>query len=441
MRYVREAREKDVPKLLELARTVNFINLPPFEDVIGQMVARSTRSFAASLGGDGPGDDDDRSDRQYIFVLADSSDDECIGTSSLRAGMGGVEHPNLSFQLVKVVRRSADLLPILHAADDERLSALVTGRVEHVLARLYRDTSSPTELGGLLLPPERRGGGLGKLLSWVRFHYVARKPGWFSDRLLAEMMPPIDPYNDGNVFWRCLTKKFINLSYDDADRLSTVRREFMYSLLPQTVNLSLLPDAVLDQLGRVNRITEPAKRLLEELGFRYVHRVDPFDAGPHLEADRDSVSVVKQTAEYEFGGVLQATDFTQEFDPTQPAGDFTPEEQAGHRGLVSTYREGEGFRAVNARYLVGSGGAILLSPDAAATLGLEQGERFYLTPYEIPTEVHGDEPIPTVMLGAHGAATPARLEGMLTAFDGRGPGIGSDGAAAGGDAPAMEATA
>jgi len=57
----------------------------------------------------------------------------------------------------------------------------------------------------------------------------------------------------------------INLSYDDADRLSTVRREFMYSLLPQTVNLSLLPDAVLDQLGRVNRITEPSKRLLSQV--------------------------------------------------------------------------------------------------------------------------------------------------------------------------------
>ena len=421
MRYVRQAQEKDIPRLLELARTVNFINLPPFEEVITRMVERSSRSFAASLASDEPPEGDRRSDRQYIFVLADSRDDLCLGTSSLRAGMGDAEHPNLSFQLVKVMRRSADLLPILHASEDDRLSSLVSGRVEHILARLFRDTSSPTELGGLLLPPELRGGGLGKLLSWTRFHFVAMRPKWFSDRLLAEMMPPVDPYNDGNVFWRCLVKKFINLSYDDADRLSTVRREFMYSLLPQTVNLSLLPDAVLDQLGRVNRITEPAKRLLEELGFRYVHRIDPFDAGPHLEADRDSISVIRESASYEFGGVLHATDFRQEFDPTQPAGDFTPEERAGHRGLISTYREGEGFRAINARFLVGEGGRLLVSPDAASALKIERGERFWLTPYEIPSEVHGDEALPSVTLEATGSGTPAALEGLLKQFDGRGP--------------------
>jgi arginine N-succinyltransferase len=34
--------------------------------------------------------------------------------------------------------------------------------------------------------------------------------------------------------------------------------------------------------------------MLERIGFRYVDRVDPFDGGPHFEADTDSLTLVSR---------------------------------------------------------------------------------------------------------------------------------------------------
>lgn len=418
MRYVREARESDIPALLDLAKTVNFINLPPFEPSIRRIVERSQRSFDATNTANDPPPDDQRAERTYVFVLADSRNDACIGTSALRAGMGDHLHPNLSYQLVRIVRQSSDLAPAVNDEDDPEGRPLVTGRVEHIIAKRFEDRSSPTELGGLLLPPERRGGGLGKLLSWVRFHFIARHAPWFSDRMLAEMMSPNDPYNDGNIFWRAVIKKFINLSYDDADRLSTRKREFMYTLLPHTLNLTLLADEVVASLGKVNPVTKPARTLLEEIGFQFVQRIDPFDAGPHLEAARDDITVIKQTSAYEYGEAFDPG-ADEQFDPTLPAGDFVPVSTAGHRGLVSTSRPGEGFRAVNARYLVGQQGRLLISADAARALKLEAGEQIWLTPYEIPADRHGDAPLPTINVSPKGPVTPAQIEAELRKFSGR----------------------
>jgi hypothetical protein len=343
--------------------------------------------------------------------------------------MGDAENPNLSFQLVKVTRRSSDLTPDpseTDEPDDER--PLIAGHVEHVIARLFSDRSSPTELGGLLLPPERRGGGLGKMLSWIRFHYIAAKRDWFAGRLLAEMMAPIDPYNDGNYFWRHVTRKFISLRYDDADRLSTRKREFMYTLLPHTVNLSLLPDVVLDSLGQVNRVTEPAKRLLEEIGFRFVHRIDPFDAGPHLEAFTEAVSVIRESGHYVFDGSFDPSGAAEEFDPTQPVGDYMPVKTAGLRGLISAERADTGLRAVNARYILtepphednGFVGRLRVSNDAAALLSLGEGDRVFLTPYELRPEVHGDETLPTVELEPMASISPGTIEEKLAPHSGRG---------------------
>jgi arginine/ornithine N-succinyltransferase beta subunit len=192
----------------------------------------------------------------------------------------------------------------------------------------------------------------------------------------------------------------------------------MYTLLPHTINLTLLPDEVLGMLGRVNEVTEPAKRLLEELGFRFCQRVDPFDAGPHMEADRDDVSAVRESAAYEFGEAFDPG-AEQQFDPTLPAGDFVPLSTAGHRCLISTHRDGVGFRAVNARFLVGEGGRLRISSDAAEALSLEAGEPIWLTPYELPPERHGDEPVPTITVSPSGPVRPAQIEDELKRLSGR----------------------
>jgi arginine N-succinyltransferase len=37
------------------------------------------------------------------------------------------------------------------------------------------------------------------------------------------------------------------------------------------------------------------EKLLRRIGFRYAHRVDPFDGGPHFTARMDEITLVEET--------------------------------------------------------------------------------------------------------------------------------------------------
>ncbi|MGP1347995.1 MAG: arginine N-succinyltransferase [Phycisphaerales bacterium] len=394
MFVVREASLDDLPTLLEMARGVNFINLPPHEDVLKRKIESSQRSFRAARASADPPHNDKRWERVYLFVLHDL-EGRCVGTSSISAGMGNPEHPNLSYQIVKTLRRSLTLAGTMDHP---------SGIVENYLLRMFRDRSSPTELGGLLLRPRVRGGGLGRLIGWTRFHYIARHRPWFSDRMLAEMMAILDRYNDGNAFWRALPRKFINMSYQQADRLSTREREFMYSLLPDHINLALLPSDAVAVMGEVGEMTRPARRMLEELGFRYTHRIDPFDAGPHLEANTGDITAIQLTRKATMARELE------------PSG--SPEKL----GLISVERDDTGFAAVAGRYYAELGSSeVALSGEIVDALGLKIGDEVWVTPYDIAPQPPETEPLPVVMIPDMSKLDSYEMAELYEHTDGRGP--------------------
>jgi len=380
MDRIRRARAEDVDHLLDLAHTGNFINLPPFRERIEQMLGISSRSFdeVGRLGDPGP--DHDRTHDNYMLVL-ESGEGACLGTSAIRGGMIATEHPNLSYQLVKLVRESTLLSKTIHGPDepdDESDRMIASGRMEHIYAILFQDTACPTELGGNAMRHDARGRGLGKLLSYARFHYLRDHAPWFSDRILAEMMAPIDLYNDGTPFWRGVIRKFINMSYEDADRLSTHqdKREFMYELLPKFVNLSLLSDDVVGSLGGIGENTRPAAEMLMDVGFSVTHRIDPFDAGPHLEM---RMSEMKALACAHAGAVIG-----------------TPHEHACD-AIVSTEDSPDGFVAVRTRVELRGGDAVI--DDAAArALRAQRGSRLTISPLKFRPDRRRPEPIPTIHL-------------------------------------------
>lgn len=349
MYHIRPATEADIPSLLALAHTGNYINLPPFQHRLEQIVGMSQASFQSALAGP-PAPGHDRSQDRYLFVV-DDGHGRCVGTSSIRGGMGNRQHPNLSFQILRIIRRSE----VLRKDDEVTGAPIVAGTSEHVYAVLFQDPYSPTELGGNVLHPDLRSQGIGKLLSYARFHYLRDHRPWFSDRLLAEMMAPIEPYNDGNPFWRKVARPFIGLSYQNADRLSThdTQREFMYELLPRLVNLSLLPTEVLDSIGDVGPYTRSAEGMLRAIGFEDSHRIDPFDAGPHLETRLSKI--------------------------TELAGEFHTVRVVEQRAdksvdcILSAEVDGSGFHAIRDRVSI-EGGEVRLTPEAARTLDAATGD-------------------------------------------------------------------
>lgn len=361
MFYIRRAVIEDLSTLLKLAKMVHFINLPADRDIISQKVARSRNSFTAVAegtaadasalethtnkrpadGAPGLGEITGRSEL-FMFVLADTEGTGCLGTSQLISCMGNPESPNVCLRLERREMFS---------------NALQTG-TSHTVAQLFLDPSAPTEIGGLVLQPSYRGHPqkLGRFLSIVRFHFMGLHRTAFRDEILAEMMGQITP--DGhNLFWDFFGRRFIPLSYIEADRLCQYSREFIMSLLPRDdIYLSLLPPEARAGIGQVGPETVPARRLLEKLGFEFRGFVDPFDAGPYLHATTDTIPLIQATHAGQLG------------EPVAASKCKTP-------GIVSVLHDDGDFFAVNQPYMLDDSGRIRVTRETMETLKAEPGQK------------------------------------------------------------------
>ncbi|MCZ6835477.1 MAG: arginine N-succinyltransferase [Planctomycetota bacterium] len=336
MFYIRQALLDDASALLKLARMVNSNNLPDDAEILRTKIIRSRKSFSE-------GDQLTPSEREFIFVLEDTDTGNVIGGSSIIASMGGPDRPNLHLKVRKREFYSEDLQ---------------TGQV-HVTLQLCQDVSGPTEIGGLILAPGYRGHQekLGSLLSLVRFHFMGLRRTWFANRIIAEMMGTLTP-DSRNMLWDYLGRRFINLSYKEADRFCRQSAEFITSLFPpEEVYASLLPPEARRLIGRVGPETEPAKSLLMRLGFQYMGDVDPFDGGPYLESKIDDIDLVTSTRVVTLGD---------------------PVDEFSEQGILSTFEHGK-FKSIRSSYaLVGE--HISIPADAAGLLNVEPGDELGFTP-------------------------------------------------------------
>ena len=362
MFVIRRARAEDIGTLLKLARTVHFINLPADNDAISAKISVSRASFqraasrtgrrkdlkgpkAKSRGAQVQGLTAGLADTdQFMFVLEDTSTGSVLGTSQLIAHMGGPGNPNYGFKLEK-----------RHFFADD----IKTG-TSHVIARLYKDETGPTEIGGLILQSASRGANLGRFLSWVRFHFIGMRRETFADRVLGEMMAPIT--EDGrSLFWEYLGRRFIPLSYTEADTQCGRSRQFIAALLPhEDIYLSLLPPAARDVVGVVHKETAPARRILEQLGFAFKDFVDPFDAGPQLEAATDEIPLVGMTGPRELGEAAEAGACDRE-------------------GMVSMLHKDGEFFAVWGPFRLDAGGRVSIPADAMEVLGVKARDEVGVT--------------------------------------------------------------
>jgi arginine N-succinyltransferase len=282
----REALPDDEDAIFDLARHLNTLNLPPERSFIEQLLRRSLTSFRGTPDFD-PG-------RRFLFVL-ENEEGRVVGTSMIHAQHGDFDEPHVFFRVI-CEERYADLVG---PAGDHHEVHMV-----HTMLHLGQTYDGPTELGGLVLHPDLRGhpDKLGRLLSLGRLVFVASYRGWFRDRLLAELLPPLYKGPGGatrSPLWDALGSVFTGLTYEDADRLSRTSKDFIWRLFPaMPVHASLLPEGVREIIGKVGPNTVGAQRMLERIGFKYQGRVDPFDGGPHLEANTDEVTVVRETRKY-----------------------------------------------------------------------------------------------------------------------------------------------
>jgi len=271
MLLLRDVQKSDLKGLKRLAAVLNSVNLPDSEEVLEQLIDTSVRSFAAKV--------KDPFEREYLFVLEDLRNNRIIGTSMIIAQHGTKEAPHISFQV----------------STAEHYSATIDRHFKHQVLSIGYNYDGPTEIGGLVVDPPYRSGPdkPGKQLSYVRFMFMAMHRRLFRSRVLAELMPPLQK-GGRSALWDSCGKRFTGLDYREADRLSRQNKEFIKELFPSSdIYVTLLPPKAQKMIGEVGAETRGVQRMLERIGFKYVGRIDPFDGGPHYEADIAEVTLVR----------------------------------------------------------------------------------------------------------------------------------------------------
>jgi arginine N-succinyltransferase len=341
MLVLRDVQKSDLAGLKRLAAVLNTVNLPNNEETLSNIIDKSVKSFAGKV--------KNPLAREYLFVLEDPRNEAILGTSMIIAQHGTYEAPHIYYEV----------------SEREHYSASLERHLRHKVLSIAYNYEGPTEIGGLVVDPPYRATSdkPGKQLSYVRFLFIAMHRRLFRPRVLAELLPPLLP--DGrSLLWEACGRKFTGLNYLEADRLSRQNKEFIKELFPSSdIYASLFPARVQKVLGEVGPQTRGVQRMLERIGFRYVERIDPFDGGPHFEANVADVTLVRR-----YRTVKLAED------------DF---EQEGEDLLVSCERESgrNRFRAVRTQGRVEDQLVYLPGP-AKEALGVSTGARLSLIPFE-----------------------------------------------------------
>jgi arginine N-succinyltransferase len=269
---IRAAVTGDEEQMLDVARHLNSVNLPNDKDAIHEIVNASHRSFTGEI--------KDPRLRQYVFVIVDKTLDRIIGTSMIIAQLGRKDAPYIFYDVL----------------DEERYAATIDKHFYHTCLRIGYSFEGPTEIGGLVIMPDyRRTDRLGTMISYVRFLYMSMHRNLFQQEVLAELMPPLEPDGTSHL-WEALGRRFTGLSYAEADRLSKKNKEFIRGLFPEgVVYATLLSEEAQKVIGKTGLQTRGVEKLLRRIGFRYAHRVDPFDGGPHYTARMDEISLIADT--------------------------------------------------------------------------------------------------------------------------------------------------
>lgn len=272
MFILRSVQTKDLKDLFKLSSIMNFINLPADEDLIQLKIESSINSFKHPS--------KDFSKNYYIFVMEDSSSSEVLGVSMIHAQHGTEDEPHF----------------FLSVGQEAKFSQTINTGFVHGTLKLGLDTNGPTEIGGLILDPEYRGlsDKLGKQLSFVRFLYMGIYPERFRPTVHSELMPPFDK-NGNSPLWEAVGRRFMNMDYQEADMLSRNNKEFILSLFPsENIYQTLLPMEAREAIGKVGKETEPVRKMLESIGFKYSYEVDPFDGGPHYRCLLKDIKPIKE---------------------------------------------------------------------------------------------------------------------------------------------------
>jgi arginine N-succinyltransferase len=347
MILLREIQAKDLDALERFAQIPGMYNLPGDRDQLKEKIVRSKTSFNQ--------ENDEPEDNKFMFIAEEVDGAGAVGTSMIASKHGTESSPHFYFEVDK----------------EERFSNTINTGFIHGTLELKCDVDGPSEIGGLVIDPNFRKSDekMGRQISFVRFLYMGLNRAFFQDKIIAELLPPLNR-KGLSPLWEAIGRRFTNMDYWEADDLCQKSKEFIFSLFPSgKIYTTFLSAEARNAIGKVGKDTEPVLHMLKKIGFEYINQVDPFDGGPHLWANVANLKPIQKMVDLEYT-------------PSVGLGEHVRLES----GLLAKKRQKRGeFRAVSGQLEIGSGRTKFLNPEAGARaeelLGLVSGDQLTFMPY------------------------------------------------------------
>jgi arginine N-succinyltransferase len=134
---------------------------------------------------------------------------------------------------------------------------------------------------------------------------MAENRKFFEDQVIAELRGMVND-SGHSPFWDAVGKNFFKIDFPTADYLYVKNKRFIEELMPKhPIITNLLPEEAQFVVGKVHPNTEPAKRILEQEGFRLSGLVGIFEPGPVLIAEVDNIRAIKEST---IGAIAEVSD-------------------------------------------------------------------------------------------------------------------------------------
>ena len=262
MLIVRPCRMADLPSVerIAAASVIGITSLPPDHTRLYEKIRNSAHSFASDV--------DVNGEEIYFFVLEDAATGNIVGTSGIVAS-AGFHDRFYSYRNEIIVHASQELG--------------VSNRIHSL--HLCHDLTGYSLLTSFYIEPGYHDSKWPQLLSRARLLFIAEHSARFADKVAAEH-PGLCDDQGRAPFWDAVGRRFFNMEYPQAERLSGGRsKTFIAELMPQyPIYVPLLPPEAQLAIGQLHPVAELPFSILLEEGFEADTYIDIFDGGPTVEA-------------------------------------------------------------------------------------------------------------------------------------------------------------
>lgn len=270
MYVIRSITANDGDNMFKLAMsaTLGVTSLPKNRASLEKKLERTLKSFHTDI--------TEPKNELYLFLLEDLATGNVGGICGIESVVG-TENPT-HFLRIETNR------PLEDAQHPEI-------KVLHPVTYI----NGPSEICSLFLMKDFRQSGLGKLLSFSRFLFIASNPKRFNPIMTAEMRGVINDKHT-SPFWDGVGKHFFQGTFKEAMELRDQGEFQLSDVIPDfPIYISLLPKNAQRVISKVHTNTKAALKMLKEQGFRLSNEIDLFDGGPKLEAITSEIKTVKKS--------------------------------------------------------------------------------------------------------------------------------------------------